>query len=307
MSHPEFGMMSLDDLRLFVAVARERSFVIAARRSGVPTSTLSRRIAALEDALGVRLLHRTSRSVGLTSEGERLVARAGGVLDELSAALDGAADRDAEPAGRLRVTAPVHTGATRIAPILFGFAAAHPRVTLELDLSNRMVSLIDDGYDFAIRVGPIRDRELIARRLWPVPQQLLASPAFVRERLAGRTRVTRDQLAAQPAIVTRAPGWRLVRRDGSIDEVRGKDRIVVNDPRVALAAAAAGLGVVCTSPDAGGAPGPHGAPPGLVELTVTGRRTETRDLFAVYPSRAHQPARVRAALAWLFAAVDARR
>src|SRR5262245_28511518 len=110
------GMMSLDDVRLFVAVARERSFASAARRIGVPTSTLSRRIAALEDALGVRLLHRTSRSVGLTGDGGRLLARAGGVLDELLAALDRAADREAEPAGRIKITAPVLTGSTRIAP-----------------------------------------------------------------------------------------------------------------------------------------------------------------------------------------------
>ncbi|HEU4726941.1 MAG TPA: LysR family transcriptional regulator [Kofleriaceae bacterium] len=293
--------MSLDDLRLFVAVARERSFTAAARRAGVPTSTLSRRIATLEDALGVRLLHRTSRSVGLTGEGERLLARAGGSLDELLAAVDRAADRDAEPAGRIRITAPVLTGTTRIAPVLFAFAAAHPRVTVELDLSNRVASLIEDGYDLAIRVGPIRDRELIARRLWTAPQRFLASPAFVRDRLGGRTRLTRDQLEALPAIVTRPAAWRLVRRDGSLDQVRGRDRIVVNDPRVAIAAAVAGLGVVCTSPEAA-APGPDDAAPGLVELTIAGRRTETRDLFVVYPSRAHQPARVRAVLAWLLAA-----
>jgi DNA-binding transcriptional LysR family regulator len=294
-------MMSLDDLGLFVAVARERSFASAARRTRVPTSTLSRRVAKLEDALGVRLLHRTSRSVGLTGDGERLLARAGGSLDDLLAALDRTADREDEPAGRLKITAPVLTGSTRIAPILFAFAAAHPRVAVELDLSNAVASLVEDGYDLAIRVGPIRDRELIARRLWRVSQQFLASPSFVRERLAGRTRLTRDQLEAQPAIITRAAGWRLVRRDGSIDEVRGTDRIVVNDPRVAIAAAAAGLGVVCTSPDAAAAAGLAGIPPGLVELTIVGRRTELRELFVVYPSRVHQPVRVRALLAWLLA------
>jgi DNA-binding transcriptional LysR family regulator len=300
-------MMSIDDVRLFVAVARERSFASASRRAHVPTSTLSRRIAALEDALGMRLLHRTSRSVGLTGDGERLLARAGGPLDELVAALDHTVDREAEPAGRLKVTAPVVTGATRIAPILFAFAAAHPRVTVELDLSNALASLIEDGYDLAIRVGPIRDRELIARRLWTVSQQFLASPDFVRERLGGRTRLTRDQLEAQPAIVTRAAGWRLVRRDGSIDEVHGKHRIMVNDPRVAITAATAGLGVVCTSLDVAGAPGPAGTPSGLVEVTIVGRRAEVRELFVVYPSRVHQPARVRAALAWLLAAASSAR
>jgi DNA-binding transcriptional LysR family regulator len=289
-------MTSLDDLGLFVAVARERSFATAARRTGVPTSTLSRRIAALEAALGVRLLHRTSRKVGVTAEGAQLVARAAGQLDELRAALDRTADRDAEPSGRLRVTAPVVTGALRVAPILLAFAACHPRIVLELELSNSVASLVDDGFDLAIRVGPIRDRDLIARRLWSVSQALLASPAFVRDRLGGRTRLPRAMLASIPAIATRSTTWRLVRRDGSIDEVRTAERVQVNDPRVAIAAAVAGLGVVYTSPDMATAV-PGGS--ALILLTVIGRRTETRDLFAVYPSRAHVPARVRAAVDWL--------
>jgi DNA-binding transcriptional LysR family regulator len=296
MLHPMIGMMSLDDLQLFVSVARARSFVAAARRLAVPTSTLSRRIAALEQALGARLLQRTSRRVGLTDEGARLFERAGAQLDELVATVDQTMDREAEPAGRLRVTAPVLSGTHQIAPALFGFAAAHPRIVLELNLTNVVVPLVEAGYHLAFRAGPIRDRELIARKLWSMPQVFAAAPSLISEQLGGRTRITRAALARVPAIVTRATRWNLVDRNGVIEEIVARDRVTVNDPRVAIAAAVAGLGVVCATLDALAEYGPS-----LVALIIPGRRPEPRDLFAVYPSRTLLPTRVRAALAWVIA------
>jgi len=296
MIHPGSGMVSLDDVQLFLAVARARSFVAAARRLAVPTSTLSRRIAALEQALGTRLLQRTSRRVGLTEDGARLLERAGAQLDELVAVVDQTIDREAEPAGRVRVTAPVLTGAHRIAPALFGFAAAHPKIVLELNLTNAVVPLVEAGYDLAFRAGPIRDAELVARRMWSVPQVFAAAPALVRAALAGKTRIPPAALARIPAIVTRATRWSLVDRRGRREEVVARDRVTVNDPRVAIAAAVAGLGVVCATVDALAEYGPS-----LVALTIVGRRPEPRDLFAVYPSRTLMPARVRAALAWVLA------
>ena len=287
-------MIALDDLQLFLAVARTRSFVAAARRLEVPTSTLSRRIAALEVSLGARLLQRTSRRVGLTDEGARLVERAGRQLDDLVAVVDQTIDRDDEPAGRLRVTAPVLTGAHRIAPALFAFAAAHPRIVLELDLTNAVVPLVESGYDLAFRAGPILDRELVARKLWSVPQKFAAAPSVVRGVLGGKTRLGRDALARVPAIVSRAGRWNLVDRRGVVEELAVHERVMINDPRPAIAAAVAGLGVVCTTVDALAAYGPS-----LVELTITGRQPEPRELFAVYPSRTLVPTRVRAALAWV--------
>jgi DNA-binding transcriptional LysR family regulator len=288
-------MISLDDLRLFLAVARDRNFAAAAKRVGVPTSTLSRRIAALEASVGARLLQRSSRRVGLTDEGARLADRAGLALDELVALVDQAVDRDAEPAGRLRVTAPVLTGAQRLAPALFAFAAAHPKVDLELNLTNAVVPLVEQGYDLAFRAGPVRDRDLIARKLWSSPQAFAAAPSLLRE-LGGRTALTRATLERAPGIYTRKAGWRLLCRDGSSDHVVARRRVVVNDPRVAIGAAVAGLGVVCAPVEALAAYGPE-----LVQLTIVGRRPEPRDIFAVYPSRTLVPARVRAALAWVIA------
>jgi len=288
-------MISLEELRIFVVVAEHLSFVEAARRTGVPTSTVSRRVAQLEEALGARLLQRTSRRVGLTHEGARLLERAGPLLDELSLVLDKTVDREDEPAGRLRVTAPVQTGTQRIAPALFSFAARYPRLSVELKLTNAVVDLVEEGIDLAFRVGPILDQELVARRLWSVPFTLAASPHFVEQSLKGRTRLERSLLCSVPAILTQPGGvWRLRRRDGSIEEIRPRERFSVNDPRVTIAAAMEGLGVVCASKEAIEAQGKA-----LVQLTVTARTVEPRELFAVYPSRRLLSARVRMALDWV--------
>lgn len=289
------GMMSLDDVRIFVAVAQHASFVEAARRTGVPTSTVSRRVAQLEEMLGTRLLQRTSRRVGLTQEGARLLERAGPLLDQLSSVLDTSADREDEPAGRLRVTAPVQTGTQRIAPALFSFAARHPRLTVELKLTNSVVDLVEEGFDLAFRAGPVHDRELVARRMWTLPFALAASPRFVRQVLNGRTRLERDSFGSVPAILTRPGGaWRFLRRDGSVEELRPREQLSVNDPRVAIAAAVQGLGVVCTSREAIEEQGKA-----LVQLSVTGRTVEPREFFAVYPSRRLLSSRVRMALDWV--------
>ncbi|NTX17094.1 LysR family transcriptional regulator [Myxococcus llanfairpwllgwyngyllgogerychwyrndrobwllllantysiliogogogochensis] len=290
------GMMMSENLRLFVAVARQLSFVEAARRLGIPTSTVSRRVALLEESLGTRLLQRTSRRVGLTLEGARLLERAGPLLDQLGEVLDQTMDREEEPAGRLRMTAPVTSGAQRIAPLLFSFMARHPRVDVELLLTNSKVDLVEEGFDIAFRVGPILDAELVARRLWSIESVFVASPRFVQDVLKGRTLLTREELQDVPAVLSQPQGvWRLRRRDGRVEEVRPRDvRVTVNDPRVALAAAQEGLGVVSGIREMVEQQGTA-----LVSLTVKGHTLEPRDVFAVYPSRRQLSTRARRVLDWV--------
>ncbi|HWL85263.1 MAG TPA: LysR family transcriptional regulator, partial [Polyangiaceae bacterium] len=168
------------DLPLFVAVARCESFAEASRRTHTPTSTVSRAVSRLEEALGVRLLQRTSRRVSLTHEGAQLLERAGPLADEMGEVLDAVADREEEPAGRLRITAPVMTGAAVIGPALAAFAAKYPRVSIELHLSNSVLDLIEEGFDLGFRAGPVTDTDLVARRLWSVPYSLAASARFLK-------------------------------------------------------------------------------------------------------------------------------
>ncbi|WP_240488775.1 LysR family transcriptional regulator [Labilithrix luteola] len=289
-------MISLDGGRLFVAVARQGSFVEAARRTGVPTSTVSRHIAELEEAIGVRLFQRTSRKVSLTSDGARLFERVGPLFDELSTALDAAADREEEPAGTLRVTAPVVTGASHVAPLLFEFSKAHPKVSVELELTNAIVDLVEDRFDLAFRIGPVEGADLVARRIWSFPYGLAASPRFVDDTLRGRTQITADELVQLPALVTSRRGaWRLRRKDGTRDDVRPSARILVNDPRVAVEGATRGLGIVCAPLEMLTA-----RKNALTLLGVRGRTFEPREIFIVYPSRRLVPSRVRAAVDWFF-------
>ena len=295
MHHPEIETLDLSDLSLFVAVARQSSFVGASRKTGVPTSTVSRAVARLEDALGARLLHRTSRKVVPTQEGSWLLARAAPLVDELHEVLEDVKARDAEPSGRLRVTAPVMTGSERIGDALIAYAAAHPRLTLELHLGNAVLDLRDEGFDLAFRAGPVSDSDVVARKLWTVPFALAASPAFVKRALGGQKRLTTTALRAAAAVVTQ-PGvaWKFRGAAGKAGEISPKMCFSANDPRVAVAAARAGLGIVRAPVDLIAREGKS-----LVRLECELGEPEGREMFAVYPSRRLLPLRVRAAIDWV--------
>lgn len=295
MHHPKNETMGLTDVHLFLAVAKQTSFVGAARKTGVPTSTVSRAVARLEESLGVRLLQRTSRHVSTTQEGAWLLARAAPLVDELGEVLAAVGERDEEPAGKLRVTAPIVTGSEQIARALTAFAVAHPRVSVELQLTNSVVNLIDAGFDLAFRAGPIADGDLIARKLWTARFALAASPSFVKRELKGRPRVSAKRLAALPAVVSRAGmAWKFIGPKGATGEVMPRDCFTVNDPRVAVEAAKAGIGIVRAPRDLLERQGRA-----LTLLECELGEPEGREMYAVYPSRRLVPLRVKAAIEWV--------
>lgn len=278
---------SLDDLRLFVALAAGKSFAAAAARTGTTPSTLSRRIAELEDAMGKRLVQRTTRHFALTSDGERLLARTRDPLLSLAQAID--EPEDDQPSGRLRVTAMLATGAELIAPLLMEFAKKYPLVSVELNLTNAVLPLIEEGIDIAFRSAPITDGDLIARRVASWPFALAAAPSMA------KAKMKLDELNDVPAVLTRPnSSWKLVAKNGKTREIRPTARFVANDPRVALAAAAAGLGVVAAPRDRISDYGKR-----LVTISVPGHELAPRELYAVSPSRKLVPARVRLALAFV--------
>jgi DNA-binding transcriptional LysR family regulator len=282
-------------LPVFLAVARSQSFAAAARQTGVPLSTVSRSVARLEERLGVRLLTRTTRRVSLTHEGALLLERTGGLTDELGERLRDSSSRDDEPAGHLRITAPVVTGSGPVARVLRKMLAAFPRLTVELHLGNEMVDLVKDRFDLAIRNSAEEAPGLIARKLWEFSFALAASPEFVKRQLKGKRVLDEATLRAVPSVATRpAPVWRFRRRNGEITEVRPRPRLVVSDPRVAAETAAEGFGVVFAPRLAIDA-----CPKRLVILSTSLGEPETRFIYAVYPSRQFLPRRTRVALEWL--------
>src|SRR6516164_7762332 len=180
-------MDRIEQLSAFVEVARSQSFAQAARRLDRHVSAVSRAVAALESRLGVRLLQRTTRRVALSEAGRAYFRRCETLLAELDGADAEVRDQGAALHGTLRVSAATGSGQILLAPIVPEFLAAHPLLTLDLQLSNRYVDLVDEGYDLALRVGALADSRLVVRRLAPSRSILIASPHYLERRGAPRS------------------------------------------------------------------------------------------------------------------------
>jgi len=173
------GVPSLDDLELFLAVARDLSFARASRDLGVPPATLTRRVQRLEQQLEAPLLRRSTRRVRLTDAGALLLERAEGPRRDLREALECLAEDSGAPRGRLRLTLPADLARLWLAAPLAAFAARHPEIRLELSLTGRLVDLVGEGFDLAIRAARPQSATLIARRLASLPTALYASPSYL--------------------------------------------------------------------------------------------------------------------------------
>ncbi len=172
-------LVSLDDLEFFLAVARELSFARAARALGVPPATLTRRVQRLERQLDAPLLRRSTRRVRLTDAGALLFERADGPRRELREALECLAEDVGTARGRLRLTMPADLARLWLSAPLAAFAARHPDIRLELALTGRVVDLVEEGFDLAIRVARPQSATLIARRLATLPTAMYASPSYL--------------------------------------------------------------------------------------------------------------------------------
>ena len=230
----------MDDLKAFVYVVRCEGFTGAAAALEVPKSTISRRLARLEERLGVQLLHRTTRRVGLTESGERYFTRVEPLVDALETADGELRDLQARPLGRLRVTAPATFG-SNLGAAVAAFALAYPGVDLRIDLTDRIVDLVEQDYDVAIRAGALLDSTLMARRLGVAGLVVVGSPSY----LAARGNPARvDDLAAHDGLVHEETAWRdrWTFADGAA--VRVRRRFASNDWGVLRDAALRGLGLV---------------------------------------------------------------
>lgn len=175
-------MDRLDAMELFVRIVEAGSFAAAAERLGVTPTRASRALRDLEDRLGARLLNRTTRRLAPTDAGWDFLARARRILGDVAEAEEEASARHARPRGPLRITAPVSYGIRRVAPLVADFLKTNPEVTVELSLNDRLVDLVEGGFDLAIRVGVPRDLSLTVRELTTARMILVASPSYLKER-----------------------------------------------------------------------------------------------------------------------------
>ena len=238
--------MNLNDLQFFVASVEAGGFAAAARRLGVPKSTVSKRVAILEDGLSVRLIQRSSRRFVLTDVGAVFLDHARAALIEAEAALAVVRQRQAEPSGIVRVTCSVPTAQGLLARHLPTLARRHPRLQIQLDVTDRFVDVVQEGYDLALRSHrtPLPDSGLLQRRLMVEPIVLVASPGYV----ASAPGLTQPQDLADHAGLLVAPPatvWRLEDGRGGLCEVKPRAAMVANESVVLLQAAEAGLGIAC--------------------------------------------------------------
>lgn len=235
-------MDRFQEMQVFAAVAQDQGFSAAARRLGMSAASVTRAVAGLEKRIGTQLLTRTTRSVHLSEAGQRFLEDCRRILAEVQEAEDSAAGSHILPRGQLTITAPVLFGELYITPLMVSFLTQFPDVTINALLVDRVVSVVEEGIDVAVRIGELPDSNQHAIRVGQVRRVIVASPQF----LATHGRPTHPQdLAEAPIIATSAIGqlkhWPFLEGDEPLS-VRADPRLMVTANRAAINAAALGLG-----------------------------------------------------------------
>jgi len=233
----------LDSMALFARVVEAGGFSAAARELGLSKASVSKRIARLEDRLGVRLLNRTTRRLSLSEAGEAFYAGCRRMVSEAEAAEQTVTHLAAAPRGTLRVNAPMSFGQLHLAPALATFLERYPELAVDLVLDDREVNLVQDGFDVGVRIKPLRDSSLIARRLAPSHALLCAAPAYLRAHGAPARPEDLTRHACLLYSYQSEPGvWLLTGPDGE-RRVRVSGRLRANNGEALLEAAVAGFGL----------------------------------------------------------------
>lgn len=283
------------EMQAFVSVVEAGSFVGATDALDLSKAAVSRHVGNLEARLGVRLLHRTTRRLSLTEDGEVFYTRCKALLGELEESEAEITSRTGRAVGQIRINAPVTFGNLNLADLWGAFAAAHPQVTLDITLSDRLVDLVEEGYDLAVRIARLPDSTLISRRLSTTRLVLCASPDY----LARAGTPTHPRELAEHAIWTYryfAPGdeWPFEGPDGPVT-ARIRPVARTNSGDTCRRAALAGHGIVLQPSFLVGADLEAGD---LVELMPEYRSIEL-GIYALYPTRKHVSPKVRLLIEFL--------
>lgn len=287
----------MDRLRafeVFVSVVSRQGFARAAEALDTSPANVTRYVAELEAHLGTRLINRHSRKLSLTESGEALYERARAILADVDEAEAVSSSATVRPQGRLRINAPLSFGLLHLAPRWPLFAQRHPEVELDVALIDRVVDVVDEGFDMAIRISRAGSAAHAARRLATSRNVVCAAPAYLHEH---GTPATPADLARHACVVYTHVGseWHLLGDDGRPHGVRVRAVMQTNNGDTATAAALAGLGIVWQPTFLIGA---HLAAGRLVPV-LPGFHVPDIDILAVYPSRRHLSAKVRAMIDFL--------
>jgi DNA-binding transcriptional LysR family regulator len=231
-----------DGLALFVRIVQAGGLAAAERATGIPKATLSRRLSALEETLGVRLARRTKKGVVLTEQGQQLFERGQTAFMLAEQAVAEVQDDRVALSGAVRLSLPPDMATAVLAPALIGFKTRYPDVAIEITLADRTVSLIEEGYDLVVRMGPIADSELMFRKFADLPRALVASPAFLSDHSDLRTPQDLEKLPAL-AINRDLTEWDLKDAHGTHAIVRPRIGFAANRQTILVEAVRAGLGI----------------------------------------------------------------
>lgn len=236
--------MDLNRVAAFARVVHDGSFTAAAKALGVPKSSVSRSVAQLEQDLGARLLHRTTRKLHLTEAGSAFYDRVARALTDIDEATSVASDTQAQPRGTVKVTAPLDLGVWALAGIVSRFVKKHPTIHVEVSLSGRQVDLVAEGIDLAVRAGTIRDGSLVARKVGTIDAALYASASWVKKN--GQPATVADLTRASCILFRPTNGrvtWTLSTAAGKREEVTVTGPVSCDDLSFAKKAALAGAGI----------------------------------------------------------------
>jgi DNA-binding transcriptional LysR family regulator len=282
-------MDRFDEISAFAAVADARSFTQGARRLGISSAQISKLVARLENRLGARLLNRTTRDVSLTDTGRAYLDRARNLLEDFDA-LEGSVRDQSGPKGLLKVSAPVSFGATQLTPAILDFATAYPEVSLDVSSTDRMVNLVEEGFDVGVRIGQLPDSSVIARKLAAVRMVTCASPDYLQS--AGAP-ATPEDLVRHEAILDNNMREPLVWTYGAQSErqdIRVHGRLTFGGADACVAAARRGLGITRTPAFAAA----DDLRAGRLTPLLCAYESQLIHVHAVYPHARHLAAKVRA-------------
>jgi DNA-binding transcriptional LysR family regulator len=290
----EATMDQLDAMRLFVRVVELGSFAGVAQQMGVARSVVTRKVAALETKLGVKLIARSTRRLNLTAAGAGYLEKCREILRLLEAAETDIAEDRQEPRGPIRIGLPLLYGGRPLAPLLLEFCRRHPGIDLDMDFSDRRINLIEEGVDLSIRITDALGQREVARRLGTVGMVVVASPDYLRAR--GEPAHPAD-LAGHECLsytLSDVSSWRFT-VDGQLRNYPVRGRLQANNGDVLMAAAAQGLGIACEPLFIAG----PALAAGSVRQILAGFPMPELGVYAVLPGNRQVPHRVRVLVEFL--------
>lgn len=289
-------MDRLTEMEAFATVVDQGGFTDAARKMGISKSAVSKHVSSLEARLGARLLNRTTRRVSPTEIGLAYYDRARRVLNDAGEADALVSSMQSDPSGQLRISVATDFGVNHLSPVLGEFLAEFPEITVNMELNNRYVELISEGFDMAVRIGELEDSSLRARKLTETNKRMIASPAYL-EKFGRPQKIDdlNDHKLLHYSNQSTGNLWKLTAPSGEKRQVRTAGWLSVNDGQSLLNACIAGLGIAYLPSflfaDA--------MRDGLIEDAIPDLPIETQGIYAVYPPGRFTQPKVRAFIDFL--------